>query len=471
MSTSDFTNKPRRIVPRPPNYVTNQVIITTVGTARNDNMPHYLAVAASASPAATSYGEPVIDGIFQRLGAQVQSISRVYMPQTVASALAPASGGRSLALPAISAAYNDSEDALGLSRTYQVKFSGPVNIPQVCAELQASNAIEEARPNYICEAFQQPNDEFYGYQWGPVAINCETGWTIENGHPDVVVAIVDSGVDLQHDDLAAKLKPGYDFVDFQGWLGWRYLPLGDYRQRDPEPDDEDGHGTHCAGIAAALSNNEIGVAGTCWGGRILPVRVMFRVYDMLSMRETSVGTDVDIDAGIKFAVDQGAHVINLSLGGGEPSHEKVLQYAYDQNVCVCAATGNANSNDPSYPAANPRVLAVGAIDANKSRASFSNYGPAYNRFVMAPGVDIASTYTDNSYVYLDGTSMATPFASGLAALVISVGLRSGKRFTADDVYAIIRDTAQPLGTGKGDPFYGEGLIDVQAALEAAKQRL
>ena len=462
---------PRRLMKPPSNYVPDEVIMTAKKAARNDDLPHYLNVSAGTSVAATSYGDASIDGVLHRLGLSSQSVARVFVPKPVVTGLAPTAGAAALALSTISAEYLEDEDKIGMSRTYRIRFQTDVNVPQVCKELLTSNAVEEARPNFISEILKQPNDEFYGYQWGLTAIDCEEGWEIETGHPDVVIAVVDSGVDLQHDDLTSKLKQGYDFVDFQGSEGWRYALLGDYRVRDEDPDDEDGHGTHCAGIAAAESGNGRGVAGVCWGGWVLPVRVMFRVYDRLMQRETSVGTDADIDAGIKFAVDSGAQVTNLSLGGGSPSHETVLEYAYDRNVCILAATGNENTNKPSYPASHPRTLAVGAIDANFNRAGFSNYGPAYNRFVMAPGVDIASTYKDNSYVYLNGTSMATPFVTGLAALIVSLAIRNGKKLSVNDVYEIIRETATSLGSGKGDRFYGEGLINAPAALRAAKEKL
>ncbi len=460
---------PRRLRRRPPNYVENEVILTTIKRARNDELPHYLNVAAGASAPSTSYGDAAIDGVLQRLGRRTTSIARVFVPQRVVSDAE--TDFMSLASTAIVANYRRNEDDAGLSRTYRVAFEGQVDPFQVCEELQSSKAVERAQPNFISEVRLQPNDEFYGFQWGLPAIGCEDGWEIETGHPDVRIAIVDSGVDLQHEDLAPKLAAGFDFVDFQGSGGARYTLLGDYKDRDDNPQDEDGHGSHCAGISAAASDNGTGVAGVCHGGKIVPIRVMFRVFDNFEGRETSVGTDADIDAGIKFAVDSGVHAINLSLGGDSPSHEQVLNYAFDQNVCVVAATGNDNSSTASYPASNPKVLAVGAVDANLQRASFSNYGPAYNRFVVAPGVEIASTYKDNGYVYLQGTSMATPFVAGLAGLLASQMLRAGRSLPVSEIYEIIRTTAKPLGTGKDDLFTGEGLIDVQAALEAVQKAL
>lgn len=462
----------RWITRRPPNYVPNEVILRTIPAARNDSLPHYMNVALGATASAASYGDPSIDGVIQRLGLRTLSVARVFVPhQDVQATLTGRAPVGSLLRAAISANYGDREDHTGLSRTYRVTFEEEANIPEVCRRLNEANAVEAAKPNYFRQALLRPSDEFYGRQWGLQAIDAETGWEIETGHQETLIAIVDSGVDLDHEDLQGKLAQGYDFVDFSGSGGWRYGLLGDYRTRDPDPGDEDGHGTHCAGISGALSNNQQGVTGVCWGGRILPVRVMFRVLDRLYQQETSVGTDVDIDAGIKYAVDAGAQVINLSLGGREPSHEAVLAYAHDHNVCVFAATGNGNCSDPSYPASDPRTLAVGAIDANRHRASFSNYGPAYNQFVMAPGVDIASSYRENGYAYLAGTSMATPFVTGLGALIVSLCKRNNRQMAPDDIYSIIRESASPMGSGKGDTFCGQGLINVAAALRKTKEKL
>ncbi len=463
----------RRLFRKQPNYAPNQVVITTIPQARNDTLPQSLNVAAGATPA-NSFGDTSIDGILYRMGLRARSISRVFVPRTAASSLTNLSRA-TLASTPISADYQSDEDTSGLSRTYKIVLETNVSVPHVCHELEQSSAISKVRPNYISEIYATPSDEFYGFQWGLQAINAEAGWDIETGHPDVVIAIVDSGIDLNHDDLKDKLVSGEDFVDYPGGPDIRYTPLGDYQTRDTDPDDEDGHGTHCAGISASASNNERGVAGVCWGGKILPVRVMFRVFDRFEDRETSVGLGTDITAGIKFAVDSGAHVINLSLGGGDgEEYEPILQYAHDRNVCVIAATGNENSSfppTPSYPAADPNALAVGAVDPSLNRANFSNYGQGYAPFVMAPGVQIASTYRENDYVYLDGTSMATPFVTGLVGLMVSLALRSGSQLSVDEIYRIIRETATPLGSGKGDRFYGEGLINIPAALQAAQEAL
>lgn len=466
---------PRPVSREPSDHATNQVVITTVPEAANRELPHALNVAAGAA-AATSFGDNSIDGALYQLGLRARSFSRVFVPRSDAASLAAMPKDKAtMAARAISADYQADEDESGFSRTFKIDFETDVNVAQVCQALSQSTAVSKVSPNYISRVLATPSDEFYGFQWGLQAIEAEMGWDIETGHSDLTIAVVDSGIDLQHDDLRDKLVAGEDFVDFQGNLGRRYTPLGDYQGRDFDPDDEDGHGTHCAGIAGASSNNNRGVAGVCWGGKILPVRVMFRVWDNFQNRETSIGFDTDIMPGIKFAIDSGAQVINLSLGGSNgDAYRPILQAARDRNVCVIAATGNENAGFPpipSYPAADPNALAVGAIDPAFRRANFSNYGRGYAPFVMAPGEEIASTYKDNGYVYQQGTSMAAPFVAGLAGLIVSLGLRSGKQLTVDEIYSIIRETATPLGMGKGDRFYGEGLINVPAALKAAQEKL
>ena len=226
-----------------------------------------------------------------------------------------------------------------------------------------------------------------------------------------------------------------------------------------------------AGTIACASNNNEGVVGLCWGGRLQPVRVMFRAQ-YPDGEVHSIGTAADIDAGIKYAVDSGAHVINLSFGTTSEAHEDVLRYAHERGAAAFAATGNEDTTDPRWPAVwSDLCLAVGAVDSDLKRASFSNHGEAYGPFVVAPGVGISSTTPGSHYQNRSGTSMATPFVCGVAGLVQSVALRAGRRFDPDAMYDILRTTARPLGGGRGDPETGQGLIDARAAVEAAQARL
>lgn len=450
-------------------YVPDELIVTTKTDEFEREIPHYLNVRSAVAEKVRSFGNNDLDRILLNLNIRTDYIARVFVPEVeVKSAL---DQNRALSRSMIGNNYSNQEKAKSLSRVFKVKLDKNLHtVEGLCEELLKSDGVEDARPNYISEAFIRPSDSFYAYQWGLAATDCESGWDIEQGLDNVKMAVVDTGVDMFHEDLATKLIAGFDLVDYQGGNTPQFDLLGDFRQRDNDPSDENGHGTHCAGIMAASSNNGQGISGVCWGGQIIPVRVLFQVFDRFNQVTTSIGTDIDIDAGIKYAVDAGADVINLSLGGSNPSHDAVVQYAYDRNVCLIAAMGNSNTSQANYPAANPKVLAVGAINESLQRANFSNYGPAYNRFVMAPGVAIASTYINNSYQYLDGTSMAAPFVSGLAGLIISVAKRRGANYMVNDIYDIIRESAIPQRNGRGDTFFGEGIVNVRNALELAQQR-
>jgi subtilisin family serine protease len=257
------------------------------------------------------------------------------------------------------------------------------------------------------------------------------------GSPDVVVAVVDSGVDLTNPDLVANLAPGDNFVE-----------------PGSPPADDIGHGTHVAGIIGA-SLNGLGVVGVAPQVKILPVRVM----------NAGSGTTSAIAAGIRWAADR-AQIINLSLGG--PTISKTLQAAIDYAIqtkgrLVVAAAGNDGDtgNQTEYPAAYPGVVAVGAVDGTGQHASFSNTG-SYVMF-SAPGVNITSTFLAGQYAALSGTSMASPHVAGLAGLIWS----AHPAYTADQVIAAMQAGAVDLGAPGRDPVYGYGLIDAFPASSLA----
>lgn len=283
-----------------------------------------------------------------------------------------------------------------------------------------------------------PNDElFYGYQWNLPVTETLDGWTISKGSEDVIVAVIDTGVDLNHSDLQGRLTDGLNVI-IEG----------------QPPMDDVGHGTHVAGVISALVNNNEGVAGMSWYNRVMPVKVL---------DQSGAGTTYAVAQGIIWAVDQGASVINLSLGNYANAaflHD-AIKYAYERDVVIVAATGNDSTSQPGYPAAYPEVLAVSAVDQNQRLASFSNYGHYVD--VVAPGVSIASTYTDNRYAALSGTSMASPHVAALAAMIRS----RNPALTNEEVMQIIRDTATDLGEPGKDPYYGYGQINVAAALMIA----
>ncbi|MEB3327951.1 MAG: S8 family serine peptidase [Candidatus Sericytochromatia bacterium] len=252
-----------------------------------------------------------------------------------------------------------------------------------------------AEPNVRAEPFLTPADPLVSGQWWVSKVGLPAAWDRPQGLGDaaVVVAVVDSGVDLDHPDLAPNLAPGgFDFVD-----------------NDADPTDRQGHGTHVAGIIAAAAGNGLGGVGAAPGCKILPIRAGDATLLI-----------ADVADGVMHAVQQGAQVINLSLGS--PSDSPTLRAAVDQaalaGVLVVAAAGNSNVTSPFYPAAYEAVLAVGATTSTDARASFSNHGLWVE--LAAPGVDILSTTFDGGYGLKSGTSMACPLVAGAAALLKSV---------------------------------------------------
>jgi thermitase len=330
----------------------------------------------------------------------------------------------------------------GLDRIYKLKVDEKADLAQVIRAFKSNPYVEYAEPNYIAHVFITPNDPYWSSQWGMTKIEAPAAWDITTGSASVTIAIVDTGIDFFHPDLSGKLVSGYDFVN-----------------NDSNPQDDHGHGTHVAGIAAARTNNGTGVAGLSWGAQIMPVKVM---------DDAGRGTNENIAKGVIYAADHGADIINLSLGGPNASSvlEDAVEYAHDLDCVVVAAAGNNNST-VSYPARYPEVIAVAATDSSDQRASFSNYGPEVD--VAAPGVNIRSTYWwgGSEYGRLSGTSQASPHVAGLAALIWSVdpGLNNTQ------VESIIKQTADDLGAAGRDAYYGFGRINARRALEATAPSL
>ncbi|MHB0874501.1 MAG: S8 family serine peptidase [Anaerolineae bacterium] len=277
-----------------------------------------------------------------------------------------------------------------------------------------------------------PNDPRYASQWGLAAVRAPSAWQMTVGVNGPIIAILDTGASLGHTDLAANLVPGYDFAN-----------------GDATPDDDQGHGSHVAGIIGAVGNNGVGVVGMNWAARIMPLKVL---------DSEGSGYASDLQDAIHYAVDHGAKVINMSLGSDYPSPyvQEGVSYALQHGCVVVAAAGN-DKYTTQYPAAYDSVLGVGAVDSSRQVADFSYEGPYVD--VVAPGVDVLST-VPGGYDSYDGTSMATPHVSGLAALIWAVN----PSLTGTQVAARITGTAQDLGSAGWDSAYGYGLIDAGAAV-------
>ena len=297
--------------------------------------------------------------------------------------------------------------------------------------------VDYAEPNYIVRATYTPNDPYYSHQWGIPAIKADKAWDIEKGNKSVKIAIVDTGIDYTHEDIASNyVSGGYDWVN-----------------GDTDPWDDNGHGTHCAGIAAAVIDNGKGIAG------VAQVSIMAeKVLDRYGY-----GSNWNVARGIVHATQSGANVISMSLGSSSFSRilQKACLYAWRKGCILVAAAGNDGVRSIDYPARFKTVICVGSIDKSNSRSSFSNYGPQME--LVAPGEYILSTYPGNMYVYMSGTSMATPHVAGVAALVWSHNPTLRNR----DVRIILARTADDLGTLGWDEEYGFGRVDAEEAVNVA----
>lgn len=306
----------------------------------------------------------------------------------------------------------------------------------------AGGMVIYAENDLVVEAvaiYNEPdiNDEQMSY--GLDQVGAISAWDVIIGSQEIVIAVVDSGIKLDHPEFAGRLVAGYDFVN-----------------DDDQADDDMGHGTHVAGILAAALNNGQGVAGVCPNCRLMPVKVL---------NENNLGSWSQVAQGILYAVDNGARVINLSLGAtiSSATMTAAVEYALDNDVLVVAAAGNNSSDAPFYPAALDGVIAVGATTFSGERWERSNYGSTID--LVAPGAMIYSTYNDlnnlyHGYTYMSGTSMAAPFVSGVAGLLLS----ANDTLTAQQVTAVMIDGAEDLGAAGWDADYGYGRVNATASL-------
>ncbi|MCF8001595.1 MAG: S8 family serine peptidase [Halanaerobiales bacterium] len=304
------------------------------------------------------------------------------------------------------------------------------------------NSVKWAEPNYIYSLSYKPNDEYYNNQWGNRRVNLEAAWDIVNESRNVKVAVIDSGIIPNHEDLEANINfiDGKDFVD-----------------DDNEPIDEStnySHGTHVSGIIGAVGNNGIGIAGVTWRTELLPIRV----FD-----NDDPASSVVVAEAIDYAVEQNVDIINMSFAGPNESSAiyEAIKNAYNQGIIMVAASGNAGNNEVQYPARHPETIVVGATDVNNNITDYSNTGS--NLDLVAPGGNqygqIYSTSGINQdYIYLSGTSMSTPYVSGVAALLLANGVK------LTSVRKRLTSTAVDLGTTGEDNIYGYGLVDAYGAL-------
>jgi serine protease len=355
--------------------------------------------------------------------------------------------------------------------------------------LRKQDHIVEASPNYQLQAFRVPNDALYDYQWNHSSMSLPQAWDMTIGDPSVTVAVIDTGVLLDHPDLQGQFVHGFDFisnpnieVDNDGGI--------DSNPNDPgdkvSPGGSSFHGSHVSGIIAAATNNGEGIAGVAWLTKIMPLR---------TLGQGGMGFDYDIEQAMRYAAalpnDSGtlpaepADIINVSLGGPaiSPGFQRLVNQVREAGVIVVAASGNENTNQAMYPASLDGVVSVGSVDINNRRASYSNYGPTLD--VVAPGGDstpdvngdgmpdgILSTIGDDqlsrldfAYSSMEGTSMASPHVAG----VISLMRTANPNLMPVDFDNLLKSgrITDDLGRSGRDDEFGYGLINAQKAVLAA----
>ncbi|MFD6441420.1 S8 family serine peptidase [Peribacillus sp. NPDC060186] len=305
-------------------------------------------------------------------------------------------------------------------------------------ELEDQKNVEYAEPNYLFKKMASPNDPAYIDQWHHKTLGTQAAWTKSMGSKEIVVAIIDDGIDRNHEDLKGKIDHPYDAVRNRKYI----VPKGE-------------HGTHIAGIIAGSANNDLGGAGVAPNIKVMPINVFNGEY----------ADTADIIEAIHYAVQQGADIINMSLGDTHYSEalNKAVQEAYSKGLLIVAAAGNEGDMGKSvqrvYPAAYSHVISVAATDSTDKRASYSNYHSTVD--IAAPGDFILSTLPNNRYGWMSGTSMATPMVAGVAALIWS----NEPKLTKYEVEYRLYDSALDLGTKGKDVYYGNGRVNAKKALE------
>jgi len=343
-----------------------------------------------------------------------------------------------------------------LDRIYkiQVELRTGQSLEEVVETYQSNPNVEYAELNYIVSMFKTPNDPRYDSPglWALDKINASEAWDVSTGSPDVIVAVIDSGIDYNHRDLVNNMWTNE--VELNGTTGVDDDENGyiddiygyDFENDDSNPIDDNGHGTHCAGTIAAIGNNGLDITGVCWNAKIMAIKI-------LGAEGSGTGGLSDVISAFYYAVENGADVTSNSWGGSDAYPQTVqdaINYAYSQGVIMVAAAGNDNTSSPYYPAVFDHMIAVAATNENDQKASFSNYGDWVD--IAAPGVDILSLRADgtslgtpyDSYTTTaEGTSMACPHVAGACALLLSVD----PNLTCDEVYNILIDTADPILPG------------------------
>jgi subtilisin family serine protease len=374
--------------------------------------------------------------------------------------------------------YSALETQLGLSRTYRVDVDPDASVVELVGALAELDAVESASPVYLSDCPFEHRTQATAMSepaladWGHELCHVRAALEREPGDPTVIVAIIDSGVTIDHIELRGRCRDGADLVDLpENDVSRGIVLIGDHAHRDRLPIDEQGHGTACAGIIAARGISlRRGVAGL---SPVLPMRALAAAKIADRSTPTALGTLTDIDLAVKLAVDLGARVLNLSFGTpesalreGDPMpHVEVIEYALAHGCILIAASGNSGDRLRYLPACLPGVIAVGAVGVDGKPAPFTTRGD--HVALSAPGMEIRTAGLDGQVVQ-NGTSFAAPFVTGAAALVVAHATRRLTPLSPFALRDILVRSAAPFPSSAGTEGCGVGVLDIPAALRAAE---
>jgi subtilisin family serine protease len=438
---------------------TNHVLLTVRAGEAPDHVPCHLDHLVGAARRVSSLDGGPIDlalsaaGAFRALG--------VYH--------AAASLGR---VGEQASRWSDVEQELGLARTYQVEIADAAAAERVVDRLRSVAAVESAHVQTLATApfaatAAAAADDVVDSAWRPhERVHAREAHQLERGDERITVGLVDTGISLGHPEFQRKLLAGYDTVDLGVDEATGLRLIGDSRGKDFTPSDGVGHGSHVGGVIGATGwDLPPGIAGL---SLMLPVRVLAAALSKNSDRPAGIGAEPNINAGFKVAVDLGATVLNLSFGTSEHDVEPdapkpqqdVVRYAAREGCVLVAASGNSGHAERYYPASLPEVIAVGSVDDDGKRSTFSSYGD--HVALSAPGERIVSCGL-SGLKEGSGTSYAAPFVTGAAALLVARARKRGRTLTPAEVRTLLISTTTPLPDAAATEV-GSGLLNVEAAL-------
>ena len=463
--------------------VRGRLVVKVASGEAPDRVPHALDVASAGAVAPHSFdGGGALDRAVRRLSPAMR-VTRVFQP-------AARVGSASARLSRLPHHWSGIEDETGLSRTFRIDVDPDADLLALVQEVGSLGVVEQVGPAYLSvtpfavshapntpNVPNAPNGSGASDPWYPQRmVRAAQALDFEAGDSTLIVAIVDSGVDLRHPELEGSLRPGIDTVDLPPDQVPRAMRLvGDFTRPDRVPDDVVGHGTACAGIIAARGDRlPHGLAGAA---RVLPARALAGAQLVGRKTRTARGSLVDIDHAMKCAIDLGARVLNLSFGTPESSllehdprpHADVVDYARRRGCVLVAASGNSGSSARYYPSCLDGVIAVGAVGPDARPAHFMTRGDHVD--VCAPGVNVVSSTIGGGYQENTGTSFAAPFVAGAAALLVARAARYSESLGGEAVRELLKRTARTFPRGAETTGCGAGILDAEAALRALDREL